>query len=64
MSYRRPVVPIEGAEERVLANRDEIAGHIIDRMGAPCSVELTVESDIESTRTGKHLHTVSKVSRA
>ena len=58
------VAPAEGAEERVLANRDEIAGHITDRMGAPFSVEFAVESDIEPTRTGKHLYTVSKVSRA
>jgi phenylacetate-CoA ligase len=55
------VVPFEDAAERALAHREEIARHITDRMGAPCSVTFVVEDDIEPTRTGKHLYTVSRL---
>lgn len=55
------VVPFEGAADRVLADRDEIARHIASAMGGPCSIRFSLEGDIEPTRTGKHLYTVSKL---
>jgi phenylacetate-CoA ligase len=55
------VVPQDGARNEALAARDEIARHIIDKMGAPCSVEFVIEDDIEPTKTGKHLYTVSRI---
>jgi phenylacetate-CoA ligase len=58
------VVPFEGASDRALADRDEIASHILERMGGRCSIEFAIESDIEPTPTGKHAYTVSKVSKA
>jgi phenylacetate-CoA ligase len=55
------IVPVDGMRDEALAARGEIARHIADRMGAPCSVEFVVVDEIEPTATGKHLYTLCRL---